>query len=200
MRIKLVIPRRPFSELAAFGASIPGTTAKALNDTAFDARKGVVEKLPSHFTIRSTWTEKGMHVQKADKGNLTASVGNRRPYMKVQAEGGDRPDPNGGSQVVPVGARAKRTSRTTPKNWPSAIRAKEGGFSGTVGGIRGIWLKRGKRRKLRLMWRIVEKVVVKKRWPFEEEVRSVVAARWKANCLAALKKARDKARQRRSTG
>lgn len=201
MRITLTVPRRPFAELAEFGANIPAAVAAALNDAAFDARKELVDKLPTHFVIRGTWTARGMRVEKADKRTMTAKVGSTRPYMGAQAKGGERPDPGGGQQIVPVGARRQPKYRTTPKTWPKALEAK-GAFVADVRGTRGIWLRTGKRKKgkLRLMWRIVPKVTLQASWPMEEEVYRIVQKRWKHHCTGALKKARDRARQRRATG
>lgn len=190
MQISVDIDLAVFKDVGEFADQIPYATARALNDCMFLAREDLVYRLPAQYKIRNRWTERGFRVRKATKRNLVATVANTRDYMRVQLEGGERPDPNGGYQTVPVGARASSTTVLGKGRWPrQTIDARapvgwaHGGFIGIRGGVRGIWkvanpgAKRAKMR-LRLMWRLVEHVTISPTWPMGQYVKALVGDRW----------------------
>lgn len=80
------LPRR----LQNFGDQIPYATSLALNDAAFGLMREEKSELGKQLTLRNTWTQRGMRVDKANKVNLTAEVGNIRWYVESLIAGGQR--------------------------------------------------------------------------------------------------------------
>ena len=93
---------------------IPFATSKALNATAFDARKSVQAALDVQLDKPTPYTKRGVQVEKSTKKNLVAQVGFRSrkfgkgqgsitqaEYMQRQIAGGTRL-PKGQAIPVPV--------------------------------------------------------------------------------------------------
>ena len=93
---------------------IPFATSKALNATAFDARKSVQTALDLQLDKPTPYTKRGVQVEKSTKKNLVAQVGFRSrkfgkgqgsitqaEYMQRQIAGGTRL-PKGQAIPVPV--------------------------------------------------------------------------------------------------
>jgi hypothetical protein len=78
---------------AAVRKQLPFAISKALNDTAFDARKALGGETKRAFDRPTTFTQKGFGVEKSSKRNLEVIVGAERKrgkYMRTQISGGVR--------------------------------------------------------------------------------------------------------------
>jgi len=110
---------------------IPFATSYAINQVAADVRKEVKEALRDQYTIRNKWTEGGIRMNASTKKNLEAEVGSLDPYMKEQAEGGERRpgegkargSPSGRAKRinVPVEARKAKGRIVKRKDWPGKV-------------------------------------------------------------------------------
>jgi len=189
LTVRVQLPPNPFGHLKAFGRFLPKTISDALNETAFRTRADLVGSLRDYMIIRTKWTQRGMRVEKSSADTLTARVGSIRPYMRAQAKGGERPDPGGGQQVIPVQARPRPNLTTRPANWPRHLVKERGAFVATLRGVSGVWLrkKRGKG-GLRLMWRFVERVELEARWPLKDLSQEGVRKHWQVSAVSALEK------------
>ncbi len=171
------------------GRQIPFAFSLALNETIEDTQFDLIDDLPSTFTIRNNWTEKGIRTRRSTKKRLIAVVGTRDNYMGTQALGGERA---GETQAIPVGARPQPTSRTPKSKWPRALLAR-GGFIANLGGGPALWMpsrhKDRKKRKLRLMYRFRNTVRIPKRWPLFETLRKTASREWGGNVARALERA-----------
>lgn len=203
LTVRVQLPPNPFAHLKAFGRFLPKTISDALNETAFRTRGDLVGSLKDYMTVRSKWTQRGMRVEKSSAETLTARVGNIRPYMRAQTMGGDRPDPGGGKQVIPVQARPRPNLSTRPSNWPGRLTRDRGAFVATIKGVSGVWLRkkrgrRGGKGSVRLMWMFVDQVELKARWPLDDLAKAGVRQHWKDAAVAALERTAQYLRDRAS--
>lgn len=111
--------------------SVPFAAKSALNEIAFDARKEwATKQIPEAFTLRNTWTARGVRVDKAQGrtiAGMQSKVGSIREYM-LEREEGDTQTKRGkhGVAVPTTGAsgqpkKAKRTKAVRPQNYLNAI-------------------------------------------------------------------------------
>ena len=84
---------------------LPFALATALTWTAQEVRDDARARLPDHFTVRSTWVEKSLQIDKANKKDPdpTAYVGSLYDPMGLHGEGGVKRGRGGRSVGVPVG-------------------------------------------------------------------------------------------------
>jgi hypothetical protein len=173
---------------------IPFAFSLALNETGDDLHNELRGDLPSEFTIRSDWTKKGIRMKRSTKKRLQVTVGSIDDYMAHQAGGAVVK----GSQAVPMGARPKAKSRTMRGRWPRALIQRKGAFIADLGSGPAVYQpsrhKDPKRRRLRLMYRLVDKTQIPKRWRLERTFREVVAREWQGNVTRALRRALRTAR------
>ena len=176
---------------------IPFATSQALNDVAFDARKALqaqaLKKLdkPTRFTIN------GFQVKKSTKRNLTAVVfieAKRWKYLKYQVLGGTR-RPKGKAIGLPTSNVKLNKFGNVPGKRRGLVKNKRQ-FIATIGGITGVWEKRGGKRnpQLRLMHAMEPNAQYRKRFPFykivEGVVRSKFVRRFNKRMAGALRTAR----------
>lgn len=120
---------------------LPFATASALTATVKLAQVAEERALPSVFDKPTPFTLRGIGVKTATKGNPTAAV-----YVRPQqAAGGLLLQETGGTRtpakralVRPVGAKLN-TYGNLPRRGVKSLLARPNVFSGTVGGIGGIW-------------------------------------------------------------
>jgi hypothetical protein len=165
--------------------------SQALNDSAFAARRELVDQLGRSFTIRNKYTERGFRIVRSTRQNLEAVVGTSREYLIDQVEGGTRRH-----KAIP-----SRHLRKTPTQivrrarWPRQLLAQasgprkrgakrylllpEKGSRGrmpaflqrlTKGKRRAVLQRvgRGKSAKLRLLWSLPAVTRLRSRYPFDE--------------------------------
>lgn len=111
--------------------AIPFAARAALNDIAFEARKEWAERqLPQAFTLRNTWTAKGLRVEKAQGrtiANMQSRVGSLREYMLPREEGATQTKRGKHGVAIPQsgaagqGAKTKRTRLVRRPNYLSAL-------------------------------------------------------------------------------
>ena len=168
----------------AIARNIPYATSRALNGVAFAIRKELIRDLPSTFTIRNTWTKRGMRVNMATKTKLYAEVGSTRPYMKAQAEGGDRPK-GPGLVGIPLEARKPKTKKVhLPSKWPRQLLKKRNAklIPATVRGDQKaavVLFRRSKTAKWRAWWLLVPRVRLHKRWNLDGTAQQITHKEWK---------------------
>lgn len=171
-----------FSPFLTRKDQLPFATALALTRTAQKAQEVVRAELPSRFTIRNAWVQKGITIQRAEKQTLEAIISSRDDFMVLQEKGGTK-TPQGSSLAIPADARNKRGIVPTA-NRPEALRAKPGVFRAKIGSVDGLWQRlrghKGKRKRgertLKLLFVFKPSVPVPARFGFEETVRKVVNA------------------------
>ncbi len=165
---------------------IPFATALALTMTAGDARQAIVRELPTRFTIRRKWIEKGIRTERATKRNLEATVFSRDPFMVKQEKGGKR-------RGVSIPFKVRRSERTvvSRSRWPGKLLGRDDVFirdlpSGS--GRRGVF-QRMRSGRLKLLWILEDVAETKPRWEFAETARKAVRRNWEKNFGRAFAKA-----------
>lgn len=71
--------------------SMPYVTQRTLNDTAFDAMAAIKANIAGSMTLRNTWTQRSIRVEKSGRGSIAsqrAIVGSTADYMVDQEFGG----------------------------------------------------------------------------------------------------------------
>lgn len=108
---------------------LPFAVATALTWTAQEVRDDARARLGDHFTVRSTWVEKSMQIDKAEKKDPdpTARVGSLYDPMALHGEGGTKRSKSG-AVGVPVGARPSEADITGPDVFPSKLASKPNFF------------------------------------------------------------------------
>lgn len=101
---------------------LPFALATALTWTAQEVRDDAIARLDDHFTVRTNWVRKSMHVDKALKKDPdpAAHVGSIYGPMALHAEGGIKTG-RSGDVAVPVGARPTPGASTGLGTFPSKL-------------------------------------------------------------------------------
>lgn len=170
---------------------VPFATARSLNGVVIEAQSQLRKGLAEYFTVRSTWVARGIITNRATKANLVAAIGSRDDFMQKQAEGGEK---NRGHQIgVPVKARRTKRTKITRGKFPRALLDKGAFVKKTKGGTDAVFMpvtprkrravkvrrrKRRTKRRLKLMYYLVDSVTIPKRWPFLKEVATIVDHEW----------------------
>jgi len=188
--------------MQGFSKQFPFAMSQALNATAFQVRKEIVEKTyPQSFTVRNKRFASAMfRVDKATKKNLRASVFDRlkKDFMTDQAEGGIK-TPRGNSVAIPARA-IKRTSSgkvgkaKQPRNLLNNGKAYR---TSLRGGQKAIVQPtgRGKAKRLQVMYLLEPRAVIPKRFPFYEDANRVARVNFDKNFAKAFKRAKATARR-----
>jgi len=187
--------------MQGFSKQMPFAMSQALNATAFDVRKEIVDKTyPQSFDVRNKRFAGTMfRVEKATKKKLRASVFDRlkKDYMVDQAEGGIK-TPRGNSVAIPARA-IKRTSSgkigkaKQPRNLLNNGKAYRTSLRGGQQAIvqpRG----RGKAKRLQVMYLLEPRAVIPKRFPFYDDANRVSRQKFDKNFAKAFKRAKATAR------
>jgi hypothetical protein len=111
--------------------SIPFAARNSLNEIAFGARQEwATKQLPEAFTLRNTWTAKGLRVEKAQGRTIEgmhSKVGSLREYMMGREEGATQTKRGKHGVAIPMsgaagqGAKQKRTRLVRRPNYLSAL-------------------------------------------------------------------------------
>ncbi len=181
---------------------LPFAAAKALSDTAFDVRKFIVNvTYPRDFKVRNRrFANIAFRVRRASKRDLRASVFDRlaREFLAIQAEGGVK-TPRGRHLAIPVSEPARRLDKR-------ARRGKGGGqqsgiadipntfvFAGAKGQLM-IARRKGKKNKVEVLFTLVPKVTIPKRFQFqrdsERRAKRAFPVRFRRSMADALRTAR----------
>jgi len=150
----------------------------ALNNTAFKVKDAEVAALSKHLDRPTPFTQRSYEVVKANKARLTATIQARAiqaGYLKLQVFGGSR-SAKGKAIVIP--AEVKRNSYgNMTKGAVKSLLASKTAFSGKVGGVGGIFKRRGrgKNQTIDLMVLYKPGASYSKRLPFFEVGQSEAA-------------------------
>jgi hypothetical protein len=118
---------------------VPFALARALTMTARDAQVDYRGELPKRFTLRNSWTSRGIRITPATKANPEAVVGSLEPYMARQEDGGTKTPKTAHRVAVPK----VKPSRIIPKSKrPRALLGKPGVFEVTTGRYAGAIMQR----------------------------------------------------------
>ena len=200
---------------------IPFATSKALNATAFDVRKTLQDALDIHLDNPTSYTKRGVQVEKSTKRNLVAKVGFRsRKFgkgqgkitqaedMKRQIKGGTR-FPQGQAIPVPVPSNMRPNKfGNIPRGKIDRLLAdKDKYFSGTPKGGKGgagIWQrmpansKRAKSRnkggRIRMVIAWEPKAQYSGRFPFRQIVARTVRKNFRLRFDTSIRQALASAR------
>ena len=197
---------------------IPFATSKALNATAFDVRKTLQDGLNIHLDRVTSYTKRGVQVEKSTKKNLVAKVGFRSrtfgkgqgkitqaEYMKRQIKGGTR-FPKGQAIPVPVpkNMRTNKFGNIPRGKIDRLLGDKDRYFSGTPKGTQdapGIWQRmpaNSKRKKqggkIRMVIAWEPKADYSPRFPFRQIVSKSVRINFRKRFDNALQQALKTAR------
>ncbi len=163
---------------------MPYAAARILTTIAGQARDRLRADVGDDLTIRTPWIAKGLRITPAKKADwasgMSSEVGSVDRFMALQATGGDRASKQtGGTQAVPVAARATKESVTTRNKWPGAMLRRKNFFMAKMqSGKLGVWKRTGRDRLPIVLQYVLEPtpVHVPKRWEFEETVQAAVNA------------------------
>jgi hypothetical protein len=154
---------------------------RALNQTAHQAVTDIRKDMPSRFTLRSKWAQKGIRSDNADRDDLTARVYSVDPWMQKQEEG-EKYKPKGRHVVIPKGARPSPGSLIPRTMFPNALRARKDVFAFDFSQNptwkpfphRGIFQRVMNGKHLRVLYLMKEEKETPARWGFGEQVEDVV--------------------------
>lgn len=147
---------------------IPFAASRAINETAEIVKEELIEQLDKDLDRPTPFTKRGFYIRRSSKRDLTAIVGIKdiqAEYLGLQIEGG-REKPKGFALITPVNIRLNKYGNLT-KGKVKELLEKPGVFSGTVGGVGGIWQK-NKRGQLKLLIKYKKEQQYKKRYQFYE--------------------------------
>lgn len=156
-----------------YGRQIPFAMALTLTRTAQDCQKEVQRKLPTQFTIRNTWTEKGIRITPASKTNLQSSIYTKDDYMVLQNDGGVKKPRSGKVLAIPEAIRTSNTDILKRSMRPKSLlgKKKSGIFYAVMpSGMKGIWQREGKKGKPKLLYAFKTDAKVKPRFNFEPTI------------------------------
>lgn len=163
---------------------LPFATAKALTNTAQDIQREITRHLPDIFEKPTPFTQRAIGYQRATKRELTALVfvkDIQAAYLGLQVTGGER-RPKRRALLLPAGVE-RNVYGNIPRTKLRTLLRRRDVFSGNVGGIGGIWQRKG--RNLRLLIAYEPKAEYRKRFPFYEIARQVASRVLERNFRAA---------------
>src|SRR5688572_1570856 len=121
--------------------AVPHAVRNSLNTSAFEARKVWQGEIKRSFTLKNSYTERSIKVEKAsgfDRRHLVAVVGSEAPYMDVQELGGieharrsRKPIPAPAAAGQAPGTKRTRLVRATARL--GRIKVKRGALRATGG-------------------------------------------------------------------
>lgn len=189
--------------------------ALALTRTVQATQTYLRSHLASDFTIRSSWVAKGIRIVPATKATLTAAVGSKDAFMRLQTIGGQKTPRNSRAVAIPIGARPTLQSTTRPGKWPSRLLSK------VVGARRYGPVRKGQRqrslarsgyfvakqghlapdheilyqrkgRRVVAIWRFAAAVLIKPRWHLLAALEKTAKLEFERQLAAAFKRADQK--------
>lgn len=88
---------------------------EAVNRAAFETQKDARRNLAGKMTLRNTWTQRSILVQKANRMRLEATVGSTQGYMETQELGGKEEGKGGGNVAIPTSVASGEGRGATPR-------------------------------------------------------------------------------------
>lgn len=187
--------------MQGFSKQFPFAMSQALNATAFQIRKEIVEKTyPQSFDAKNrAFANAMMRVEKANKRKLSAAVFDRfkRNYMTNQAEGGIK-QKRGRYIAIPAADRPKVSGKATYNRvHPRQVLSRPKAFVQTAKNSTMILERRTKKRyPLKKLYVLhTSSPRIPKRFPFYEDANRVARQRFDKNFAKAFKRAKATARR-----
>ncbi len=152
----------------------------ALNQTAQQATKSLKADMPSRFTLRKNWAQKGIRFERASRDSLQARVFSVDPWLLKQEEG-ETWKPKG-HVAIPKGARPSEKALIPKSMFPKALRGRKDvfafDFSQNASWMpyphHGIFQRVRGGKHLRILYLLKDKKTTPARWKFSEQVEKVV--------------------------
>ena len=197
MQISVTSNISPFlKKLTAIQRQMPFATSQAINDTAFQVRKQIVERTyPRSFEVRNRGFPKtAFRVQKSHKRNLEAHVYDRTKsdWLTRQAKGGIKRNPSGPYVAIPTSTvRLTGRGKIRQADKPRSILSK-GGFQIKSGAGEAIF--KTKNRVTRAYYFLRSQAVIPKRFPFAEDAARITRRNYRVNFRKRLRGALRTAR------
>lgn len=112
--------------LRGFADQVPFAASRALNDTAFEVKKQMPALMGDDLTLRNKFTAGGsVRFDRADKRNLTATVGSVAWYLPRNIEGGEQKPKQGitfnGKKYLLIPNKDRRNKRGYLKDLPASV-------------------------------------------------------------------------------
>jgi hypothetical protein len=182
---------------------LPFAMSQALNATAFDVRKQIVDRTyPQSFKVRNKRFASAMfRVEKATKRKLSAAVFDRlgKDYMAMQAEGGIK-TPRGNNIAIPGRLNQRTATGKIPRaRQPRQLLSNGKAYKTTLrGGQKAIVQPqgRGKSKRLKVMYVLEQAARIPKRFDFYEDANRVSRRNFDKNFSKAFARAKKTARRR----
>ena len=183
--------------IQGFSKQMPFAMSQALNSTAFDIRRQIVDRTyPQSFNVKNKRFANAMfRVEKASKRKLSAAVFDRlgKDYMAMQAEGGTKL-PRGRNIAIPGRANQRTATGKIPRaRQPRQIIASGKAYKTTLrGGQQAIVQPqgRGKVKRLKVMYVLEQTARIPKRFPFYEDAQTAAQRNFNKRFNAEFKRAK----------
>lgn len=159
--------------------------AAALTRTGQDAKAAIAAQIVRVFDRPTSYTRRAVYLQPAKKSRLVARVGimaRQAEYLGLQETGGTR-RPRRRALLIPVQIRKNKFGNMS-RGAVARLLARPDVFSGTVGGVAGIWQRR--RGALKLLVAYAASAQYAPRFGFEGVAADTVRARFGAQFDRAL--------------
>ena len=174
---------------ARFQKQVPFAAAKAITATAKSVARVASAEIDHVFDRPVSFTQKSIGITWATKQSLTAKIfvkDIQAKYLALQVAGGTR-RPAKRALLVPGKAAQLNAYGNLPRGAVKKLLARRDVFSGTVGGVAGIWQRVG--RGVRLLVLYEAKAEYRKRFPFAEIAQREIERSLMPNLRAALREA-----------
>ena len=188
--------------IQGFSKQMPFAMSQALNSTAFDIRRQVVDRTyPNSFDVKNrAFVNAMMRVEKASKRKLSAAVFDRfkRDYMTNQAEGGIK-QKRGRYVAIPASDRPKVSGKATyHRVHPRQVLSRPKAFVQKANNSTMILERRTKRRyPLKKLYVLhTSSPRIPKRFPFYEDAEAVSRRNFDKNFAKSFARAKATARRR----
>lgn len=165
---------------------IPYATSRALNDTAVDAQKAIVDKIPSTFANRKKWWLKqqptGIKVKFSKKTDLTATVHTSAYFAGIQERGGVKAPKSGRNLAIPT-AQVPKKYRTS--HGAKQMLAEKKKVFATPKGV----FRRKSKKKIEVLWTFSPRASIKPRFKFHATAEATARRNFARNFERWLKQA-----------
>jgi hypothetical protein len=172
---------------------LPFATARALTLTAQDAQTAIRAAMPSKFTIRNTWSQRGIIVKPADKNVIPARsavmVGDMWNYLFMQESGGEKTPTSSQHIAVPEDIRSSPSQILRSQLRPKALLARKDVFIKDLGGGNQAIYQRLSGARLKLLYILTPETHIKPRLGLAETALKIGNERWAINFAASLQAA-----------
>lgn len=178
---------------------IPFASALALTRTAQAGQAALRHDMPKHFTLRSTWVQRGIQVKSARKQDWpaqAAEVGTRDEFMVMHTTGGTKTPYRARALAIPGRTARTRTStgRTKRSMQPRALLRKPNHFVFDGDNGDAFIAKRMGDGDLHVIWLLRRQVRIKRTWPFKQVATGAAQRAYDREFGAALARAMATAR------